>query len=445
MEANVVRIESFPTDRDRGMLADSCSASSLTLGDRVSIPGELVLNPAGIRHSGDFMSQEAFREEVRAWLKENCPPGARGPGPISNGSSKIRIDDPDTQLWLERMIEKGWTVPNWPQEYAGGGLSKDEYVVLLQEMARIGARPPLSSFGTSMIGPTLLELGTEDQKRRHLPRIARAEVEWCQGYSEPGSGSDLASLRTRAEDNGDHFVINGQKIWTSGAQHADWMFMLVRTDPAAPKHEGISFLLLPMDQPGITVKPIRLISGESPFNETFFDNAIAKKEDLVGELNKGWSVGKRLLQHERSGMESLVSGSTDGEARSLAQEAKALLGEVNDRIADPHYRNEVAAYEMNNHVFRLAQRRAVEESDGGTPGPVTSIFKVYGSELQQTYYDLVIRMRGSRGPVVDEAAFSDAELETVRSWLFYRAGSIYSGSNEIQRNIIAKRVLGLPD
>ena len=388
---------------------------------------------------------ESFRQETRAWLEENCPPGARGPGPISNGSSKIKIEDADTQLWLERMVEKGWTVPNWPKEYGGGGLSKEEYVILLQEMGRIGARPALSSFGTSMIGPTLLEMGTEEQKATHLPRIARAEVEWCQGYSEPGSGSDLASLRTRAEDAGDHFVINGQKIWTSGAHHSDWMFILVRTDPDAPKHEGISFMLLPMDQEGVTVKPIRLISGDSPFNETFFDDAIAKKEDLVGELNKGWTVGKRLLQHERSGMESLVSGSSEGDASSLVAEARKRLGEVDGRIEDDGYRNEVLAYEMNNQVFKLAQKRAVEESDGGTPGPVTSIFKVYGSELQQDYYDLLIRMRGSGGAVADADAFSDEALSTVRNWLYYRAGSIYSGSNEIQRNIIAKRVLGLPD
>jgi len=391
------------------------------------------------------MSLEEFRLETRAWLEENCPAGARGPGPISNGSSKITIEDADTRLWLERMVEKGWTVPSWPREYGGGGLGKDEYVALLQEMNRIGARPALSSFGTSMIGPTLLEMGTDEQKGRHLPRIARAEVEWCQGYSEPGSGSDLASLRTRAEDAGDHFVINGQKIWTSGAHHSDWMFILVRTDPNASKHEGISFMLLPMAQEGVTVKPIRLISGESPFNETFFDNAIASKDDLVGELNKGWTVGKRLLQHERSGMESLVSGSADAESSSLVDEAKRSLGTAGDRIDDPSYRSEVLTYEMNNHVFRLAQRRAVEESDGGTPGPVTSIFKVYGSELQQAYYDLIIRMRGARGAVADDVHFSDAELEATRRWLYYRAGSIYSGSNEIQRNIIAKRVLGLPD
>lgn len=391
---------------------------------------------------------EEFRAETRAWLAQNCPSGARGPGPVSNGSSKIQIDDPDTLLWLERMIERGWTVPSWPREYGGGGLAKDEYLILLQEMAAIGARPALSSFGTSMIGPTLLEFGSEDQKQRHLPRIARAEVEWCQGYSEPGSGSDLASLSTRAEDQGDHFLINGQKIWTSGAHHADWMFALVRTDVQAPKHEGISFVLLPMDQAGVEVRPIRLISGESRFNETFFENAVAQKADLVGELNKGWTVGKRLLQHERSGMESLVNGGAKSEAMSLVEEAKQCLGYRDERVADDAYRAEVLKYEMDDRVFRMAQRRAVEESEGGTPGAVTSIFKVYGSELQQTYYDLLLRMRGVRGfPDVmsGNEDFAERELARTREWLYYRAASIYSGSNEVQRNIIAKRVLGLPD
>ena len=388
---------------------------------------------------------EEFRQETKTWLAKNCPAGARGPGPVSTGSTKIKITDRDTLLWLDRMIEKGWTVPNWPMEYGGGGLDKERYIILLEEMRAIRARPALSSFGTSMIGPTLLDMGSQEQKLRHLPRIARAEVEWCQGYSEPGSGSDLASLRTRADDQGDHFVINGQKIWTSGAHNADWMFCLVRTDFEAPKHQGISFVLLPMNQPGVTVKPIQLISGESPFNETFFDDAFASKSDLVGELNKGWSVGKRLLQHERSGMESLVAGSASASDSSLVAEAKRVVGIEEGRLSEDGVRTDVLRYEMNNQVFRLAQRRAVEESDGGTPGPVTSIFKVYGSELQQTYYDLVTQMRGSRGYGIDEQVFSESERETVNRWLYYRAASIYSGSNEIQRNIIAKRVLGLPD
>ena len=387
-----------------------------------------------------------FRAETQAWLAANCPPGARGPGPIPNGSTKIKITDPDTQAWLERMIEKGWTVPNWPREYGGGGLNKSQYLVLIEEMQRIGARPALAGFGTSMVGPTLLEFGTEQQKRTHLPRIARAEVAWCQGYSEPGAGSDLASLSTRAEDRGDHFVINGQKIWTSLAQTADWMFILVRTDPDAPKRDGISFLLLPIDQPGVTIKPIKLISGESPFNATFLDNAIAAEEDLVGELNKGWTVGKRLLQHERSGLEALVMGSAGGAGEEgLVEEAKYRLGEDGGGIADPVWRASVLAYEMNQRAFRLAQKRAVEESDGGTPGPVTSIFKLYGSELQQQFYELMTRMRGTQGFSVDLQTATVEEREMTGRWLFSRAVSIYSGSNEIQRNIIAKRVLGLPD
>jgi len=391
---------------------------------------------------------EEFRRETHAWLEENCPPGARGPGPISNGSTKITITDKDTLVWLERMVERGWTVPSWPTEFGGGGLAKDEYLVLLEEMQRIRARPALAGFGTSMIGPTLLELGTPEQKARHLPRIARAEVEWCQGYSEPGSGSDLASLTTRGEDNGDHFLINGQKTWTSGAHNADWMFCLVRTDPDAAKHDGISFVLLPMDQPGVTVRGIRMISGESPFNETFFDHAVAKKEDLVGELNKGWTVGKRLLQHERSGMEALVSGGASADEMSLVREAKRCIGVENGRIADPLVRNELLTYEMNDHVFRLTQRRAVEESDGGTPGAATSIFKVYGSELQQQHFDLKTRMRGVQGvgdTLTPDNNFGDEEIATTKNWLFFRAASIYSGSNEVQRNIIAKRVLALPD
>jgi acyl-CoA dehydrogenase len=392
------------------------------------------------------MNLEEFRAETRGWLEANCPPGARGPGEISNGSTHIEIKDPDTRLWLERMVDKGWTVPNWPKAYGGGGLSTAEYVVLLEEMGTIGARPALSSFGTSMIGPTLLEYGTEEQKQRHLPRIARAEVEWCQGYSEPGSGSDLASLQTRADLEGDHYVINGSKIWTSGAHNADWMFILVRTNRDVPKHEGISFLLLPMDQPGVTVKPIALLSGVSTFNETFFDNALAARDDLVGEVNKGWTVGKRLLQHERSGMESLVSGSTASDESEIVAVARDFLGDAAGKLADPVARDEIATYQMNIAALHLTQRRVVEESqDGATPGPATSIFKVVSTELQQDYYDLKTRLRGSRGFGVDEDEFSDDEREILKQFFFSRAASIYSGSNEIQRNIIAKRVLGLPD
>ncbi|MDE0691754.1 MAG: acyl-CoA dehydrogenase family protein [Gammaproteobacteria bacterium] len=388
-----------------------------------------------------------FRAETRAWLEENCPAGARGPGPIHSGSTKIPLTDRDTILWKERMVEKGWTAPTWPAEYGGGGLSHEEYMVLISEMRAIRARSPLGGMGLSLIGPTLIELGTEDQKARHIPRIVRGEVAWCQGYSEPSSGSDLASLRTRAEDAGDHFVINGQKIWTSGAQYADWMFALVRTDPDVPKHVGISFVLLTMDQPGVTVKPIRLISGESPFCETFFDNAIAQKADLVGELNQGWTVGKRLLQFERGSMATLVGGAAAADAGpSLAGDAKKYSGEENGRIADASLRQRIATHEINDRAFRLTQRRTAQEAaDGKTPGPATSIFKMYGTELEQSRAQLLVEMRGSLGVGWSGDGFSPREIGETRGFLAGRAASIYSGSNEIQRNIIAKRVLGLPD
>ena len=384
------------------------------------------------------MALEDFRAEARDWLEANCPPGAR---------AGARGNRDDGRAWRERLIEKGWSAPTWPTEYGGGGLDNEQYMVLIQELRRIRASVPFGGMGLSLIGPTLLELGTENQKRRHIPPIVRGEVNWCQGYSEPGSGSDLASLRTRAEDNGDHFLINGQKIWTSGAQVADWMFALVRTDPDVPKHEGISFVLLTMHQPGVTVKPIRLISGSSPFCETFFDDAIAKKEDLVGELNKGWTIGKRLLQFERGSMASLVGGAAVREAGpTLEGRAKEYAGERDGRIADDALRSRIVEHNINNQAFRLTQRRTVEEArDGRTPGPATSIFKMYGTELQQDRSSLLVEMRGTQGLGWEGDGFDDAAIGDTRAFLANRAASIYSGSNEIQRNIIAKRVLGLPD
>ena len=384
------------------------------------------------------MTVEGFRAEARDWLEENCPPGVRAGG---------RAGADDHRLWRERLIEKGWSAPTWPTEYGGGGLDNAEYMALIQELRRLRAPVPFGGMGLSLIGPTLLELGTPEQKSRHLPPIVRGEVNWCQGYSEPSSGSDLASLRTRAVDNGDHFVINGQKIWTSGAQVADWMFALVRTDPDVPKHEGISFVLLTMRQPGVTVKPIRLISGNSPFCETFFDNAIARKDDLVGELNKGWTVGKRLLQFERGSMATLVGGAAVREAGpTLEGEARKYLGDENGRIADAAVRERVIAHNINDQAFRLTQRRTVEEAkDGRTPGPATSIFKMYGTELQQDKAALFVEMRGTQGLGWEGDGFDARELGDARAFLAGRAASIYSGSNEIQRNIVAKRVLGLPD
>ena len=388
-----------------------------------------------------------FRQDVSAWLSENCPDGAKGPGQQSIGSTKITLER-DVALWVERCAEKGFTAPTWPAEYGGGGLSEGQAKVLYEEMGATNARTPLVGMGMSMIGPTLLEYGSDAQKAEHLPKIIRGELQWCQGYSEPNAGSDLAALNSRAEDNGDHFVINGQKIWTSGAATADWMFALVRTDFDAPKHEGISFVLLTMDQPGVTVKPIRLISGSSPFCETFFDNAVASKDNLVGELNKGWTVGKRLLQFERSGIGGLSGGARPSQAGgSLADIAKQYIGEADGRISDPAIREQVTTLNMNRAAFRLTALRAnAENKSGGTPGAATSIFKLFGAALQQDGAELKRELMGFRGLGADtDNGFSAAELTATEEWLHTKATTIYGGSNEIQANIIAKRVLGLPE
>ena len=387
-----------------------------------------------------------FRAEVAGWLAENCPPGARGPGQVSNGSTKIELE-PDTALWLERMANKGWTVPTWPTEYGGAGLTPGQTRVLYEEMGKIKARTPLAGMSTSMIGPTLLEYGTEDQKARHLPKIARGEYQWCQGYSEPNAGSDLASLQTRAVDNGDHFVINGQKIWTSGAATADWMFILVRTDPDAPKHDGISFMLLPMDQAGVTTKPIRLISGSSPFCETFLDDAIAQKSDVVGKLNQGWTVGKRLLQFERSGIGGLSGGArASNPGAAIVKIAKEYIGEEDGKIANPAIRQTILDMNMRRAAFQYTAQRANEENKSGIPGAATSIFKLVGAALQRDGADLKRDIMGFRGLGAHEpVGFTEAELQATEEFLHLRTTTIYGGSNEVQANIIAKRVLSLPD
>jgi alkylation response protein AidB-like acyl-CoA dehydrogenase len=388
-----------------------------------------------------------FRKETRAWLEENCPAGARGPGEVHSGSTKQTFQ-PDTQRWMETMAERGWTVPSWPKEYGGGELSDPEVRILFEEMAEIGARPPLVNMGTRMLGPTLLEYGTDDQKERHLTVIAKGGAAWCQGYSEPGAGSDLASLRCRADDKGDYFLINGQKIWTSGAQNADWMFCLVRTDFDASKHNGISFVLLPMDQDGVSVKPIELISGSSPFCETFLDDAIAEKRDLVGKLNEGWTVGKRLLQYERSGQGGLSP--TAARPRpvgvTIDLEVDEVLKQYHPDNPDPSLRRDVIDWKMNNAAFKLTQRRAAEQArDGKTPGETTSVFKLYGSTLAQDRQEITVRLMGTQGLGWRGESFSKDEIGAARSWLASKAVTIYGGTNEVQANIIAKRVLGLPD
>ena len=393
------------------------------------------------------MSLDQFRTETREWLEANCPYSMRNRTLHFEDAHEV-YSTADARLWLERAVTKGWTAPTWDRKYGGGGLGREHARVLAEEMSAIKALPPATGMGFVMIGPTLLEFGTEAQKMRHLPKITSGEVKWCQGYSEPGAGSDLAGLRTRAELRGDHFVINGQKVWTSGGNHADWMFVLVRTDPDAPKQQGISFLLLDMHQPGVTVKPIRLISGSSPFCETFFVDAIARKEDLVGEINKGWSVAKRLLQYERSGATRVESTSKPAQPRlnPLARLAKNYLGEDNGRIADAAMRRTILDHNMQETALALTAKRTVEEArDSGAPGAATSIFKYVGSTLAKNGSELRSQVRGVNGVVWDGEGFTPDELESGRNFLRDRAVTIYGGTNEVQLNIISKRVLGLPD
>ena len=400
------------------------------------------------QHQGYQMPDlDAFRTATREWLEENCPQGMRDLSFHWEDAYEI-YSRPEAQIWLERMAEKGWVAPTWPSEYGGGNLGANEALILNQEMKRINATAPSSGMGLTMIGPTLLEFGTEDQKHRHIPGICDGSIRWCQGYSETGAGSDLAALKTKAEINGDHIIINGQKIWTSGGQHADWMFPLVRTDPDS-KHDGISFVLFEMDQPGVTVKPIQLISGSSPFCETFLDNVIARRDDLVGELNKGWTVGKRLLQFERSGIGGLA-GAKKKEKKKIANPliniAKEYTGTDANKIADQSAREKVLNHTMREQALKLtAQRVSLEQRTVGTPGAATSIFKLVGASLDRDAKELKAELMGYKGIGWEGDGFSRNEIDSTRMWLNSRAVTIYGGTNEVQMNIISKRVLGLPD
>jgi alkylation response protein AidB-like acyl-CoA dehydrogenase len=396
------------------------------------------------------MSEQAFREATRAWLEENCPASMRTPTPEEEvvwGGRKQEWVNPDSKVWMERMAERGWTVPRWPQEYGGGGLTADEDKILQEELRRINARSPLQSFGIWMLGPALLEFGSEEQKKHYLTQIARGEIRWCQGYSEPGYGSDLAGLQTKAEDKGDYYLVNGSKIWTSYADMADWIFCLVRTDANAPKHEGISFLLFDMDDPGVTTTPIQLISGSSPFCQTFFDNVKVPKAQLVGELNKGWTIAKRLLQHERQMISGIGGNSAlGGTGTKLPDLARQYLGEQDSRIADPALRAAVCEHQINDRAFQLTMGRSAEEAKAGQPdGNLASIFKFYGTEQNKRKYERMLDVMGTQAVGWEGDAFNDREINTTRQWLRSKANSIEGGTSEVQLNVIAKRVLGLPD
>lgn len=400
------------------------------------------------------MSLESFREETRAWLEENCPESMRTPMPADetpHPGRRATFKNPETKVWLDRMAEKGWTVPLWPKEYGGGSLSIEEAAILQEEMARINARKPLfGGMGTTMIGPALLEYGTEEQKKEHLTNICNGNIWWCQGYSEPNSGSDLASLQTKAVLDGDEYTINGSKIWTSGADHADWIYCLVRTDFEASKHDGITFILFDIGQPSVTVKPIKLISGQSPFCETFFDDAKALRQNVIGEVNKGWTVAKRLLQYERTsiggGMGGVTGVSSTIPQRTMADDAVDRIGAVDGKLADSALRSDITQHMMDNKSFALTVHRNTEESRSTqAPTFASSMFKLYGTEQNKNRYELMLRITGTDSLGWEGSEFSDADLGTTREWLRSKANSIEGGTTEVQYNIIAKRVLGLPD
>jgi acyl-CoA dehydrogenase len=394
---------------------------------------------------------ETFRKDVRAWLEENCPAqmrdGAGGEDNICWGGRNWKFQSEAQKTWLNRMAEKGWTVPAWPKEYGGGGLSKEEVKILKSEMRDIKARSPLESFGIWMLGPALLKYGTHEQKLHFLPPITRGEIRWCQGYSEPNAGSDLASLQCKCEDKGDHWLVNGQKVWTSYADESDWIFCLVRTDPKATKHNGISFLLIDMAAKGVSTKPIKLISGKSPFCETFFDDVKVPKEhapgigSIVGDLNRGWDVAKYLLTHERE-MISAGGGGLFG-GRGIGEIAASEIGLEDGRLADPMLRGKIAQAEIDGWAFLLTLERMKDEAKAGQGvGANSSMLKYYGTEFNKRRFELLMDSGGSEALEWEGERTQDGKL--ARSWLRTKANSIEGGTSEVQLNIIAKHILRLP-
>ena len=378
-----------------------------------------------------------FRTSTRAWLEANCPPEMREPmrseKDICWGGRHFTFQSDAQKTWMEKMGEKGWTVPDWPKEYGGGGLSPDESKILKAEMKALGCRTPLTSFGISMLGPALLAFGNEGQKKRFLPEIARGEIRWCQGYSEPGAGSDLAGLATKAEDKGDHYLVNGQKVWTSYADEADWIFCLVRTSTES-KHGGISFLLFDMESDGVSTKPIKLISGYSPFCETFFDDVKVPKDQLVHEENKGWTVAKYLLGHEREMISGMGLGG--GKGSSLLSEA---LGDIDDPILAA----DVARFDVDALAFQAMAEAFMDELKAGEAHPAQpSMMKYAGTELNKRRHELLMALGGSNA--LEWESDRSKQGARPRDWLRTKANSIEGGTSEIQLGIVAKHILQMP-
>ncbi|MFM8821141.1 MAG: acyl-CoA dehydrogenase family protein [Phenylobacterium sp.] len=385
--------------------------------------------------------ERRFRDELRSWLDRNLPTEWRSRHPKEPWTDERRDL---ARRWQAKLAEGRYVALDWPVSWGGRDASIAERILVNTELLRARAPRLIGHVGLDLVGPAIIEHGTEEQKRRHLEPIRTASELWCQGFSEPGAGSDLASLQTRAEDKGDQFLVNGQKIWTSGAQWADMIFCLVRTD-TTKKHEGISFVVFSMRQPGVEVRPIRLIAGNSPFCETFITDVKVPKDDLVGPLNGGWSVAKRLLQHERSGMDGARRG--PGKKVVLGQVAKAYVGEDDQgRLADPDLRTRIIMNEMDQAALQATVRRAALEARGNAgPSATTSIMKNANMKIAQDRAELTLEFMGSQGLGWQGEGFSADELSAVRGWLSGKAGSIYGGSNEVQSNIISKRILGLPD
>ena len=389
-------------------------------------------------------SPEQFRSTVQDWLADNCPSSQRQaikPGEHYWGGRKARFPSTDARIWFERVRDRGWIAPEWPTEYGGGNLSATQARIIKQEMQRIGARPPLFSLGLWMLGPALLEYGSPAQKQEHIPRIVRGETRWCQGYSEPGAGSDLAGLQCKAEHRDDCFLINGSKIWTTNAAECDWIFCLVRTDPDAKKQQGISFLLIDMASSGVSTTPISLISGESEFCQVFFDNVTVPEKNLIGKRNEGWSVAKSLLGHERKLMAEM------GADISLLEPAALLQHYVEFRagkIADPELRRQMVEYSMLMHALGLTHARVFAERIEGLAGDTALIMKYLSTEAEKIRGELLLALLGSRGLGWSGEEFSADELQAMRQWAMSKTLTIAGGTSEIQLNIVAKKVLGLP-
>jgi hypothetical protein len=378
----------------------------------------------------DSPEEAAFRTEVRAWFEANLPPSLRG--------RTNRPPPHELMPWYHALSRKGWIAPHWPTKHSGMGATLNQQIIMTEELARVGA-PHLPAQGLNHIGPILIEFGSEAQKAKHLPPILDGSVIWAQGYSEPGAGSDLASLATRATLTGDHFVVNGQKIWTTWGHHSQWMFALVRTDPQAqPRHAGISFILLDLRSPGIRVRPIHTIAGDDEFAEVFFDDVKVPAENLVGKLHDGWRIANALLGHERL-------GNANPQFALIALERIKTMARATGVMADPAFRDRLAAASINATALVAMFSHAVELTNRErSPGPESSIIKIYGTELLQSLNDLLVEAAGSDSSIEHPLMTALGEVDVSTPFLQVRRATIYGGSSEIQRNIVARRVLNLP-